>query len=172
MKARIVLIGIVALGFLIHKIFFVDSGEVLNFNDSLVEMVVSSEANFDPFLQFIGQYYEGEKVDVAAMTQARDTLKTEVESDVQALTEMTVPDDELCKSFHSSCLDYVSNSSDIVDKYEEQVAYIAKNNPGNEENMAALGAIVADLLEKDEQLLESVAEIQGKMAEKFDFELE
>ena len=109
---------------------------------------------------------------VSFLTAARDELKTTVESDLQTLRDITVPDDELCKEFHSHCVAYVSNSSDVVDKYEEQVAYISKHNPGKEQDLDALDAITAEPLAKHAQLFNTVVEVQAKMADKFDFELE
>ena len=172
MKGRLILFGVIGLGFLVHKIFFVDSGEVRNFNDTLVDIVVSSDANFDPYLGFLNQYSEGTEIDVAAMTQARDQLQTTIEADLTTLKEITVPDDELCKEFHSSSVAYVANSADVVAKYKEQIAYITEHNPGTEQDLDALDAIIAEPIARDDELFQAVVDVQAKMADKFDFELE
>jgi hypothetical protein len=172
MKARITMFGVAAVAFIGYKIFFVDSGEVLKFNDTLVDIVVASDSNFEPYLGFLNQYAEGKEVDVALMTEAQDQLKAKIETDLQTLREITVPDDELCKEFHSHSVAYISNSADVVDKYQEQIAYISENNPGVEKDLDAVGAFIAEPLAKDQQLFQAVVETQGKMAAKFDFELE
>ncbi|MHC4401356.1 MAG: SHD1 domain-containing protein [Planctomycetota bacterium] len=108
-----------------------------SFNDKLVDTLTESDERFPPFTAFLDQYAEGWEVDVERMRAMQAELAKSVRSDLDRVTEMTVPDDELCKAFHGACLEYVQNSCEITEKYNEVIDYIAKNNPGKEDNAVA-----------------------------------
>jgi hypothetical protein len=45
---RIVIAAVVLLGIVGYRVFFVDSNEVLKFNDTLVDMVTQADTRFKP----------------------------------------------------------------------------------------------------------------------------
>jgi hypothetical protein len=169
---RLVIIGVVVLGVLGYRFFFVDSDEVRGFNDAMVDMVTASDAKFTPFTEYLDQYYEGTQVDVQAMTAARDGLEQGMAADRNKLQGYTVPDDELCKEFHGVCLSYVDNSWQISQKYKEVIDYISQHNPGTDDDFAAVEGMLEELLAKDGTLFQQAGACQQRMADKFDFEVE
>jgi hypothetical protein len=168
---RLVIIGVVVLGVSGYRFFFVDSDEVRGFNDALVDMVSASDAKFQPFTQHLDQYYEGTQVDVQAMTQARDGLEQSVAADRNALQGYEVPDDELCKEFHGVCLSYVENSWQISQKYKDAIDYISQHNPGTKDDFAVIDTMLEELLTRDNSIFDQAAACQGRMADKFDFDV-
>lgn len=169
---RIGIFAVVLVGVLGYRILFVDSNEVINFNDKLVGIMSKSDLRYKDFLGILDAYHEGQKVDADAMTQARTTMEENIRKDLDQVSQMAVPDDEVCKEFHGTCKSYIENSLNVTDMYKEVVAYISTHNPGGEEDFAKVDAITQAVLAKDEQLMKAVGQCQRQMADKFDFKLE
>lgn len=172
MKIRLIfgLIGLVI--FVIAKVFFVDSEEVRQFNDKLVDITTQTDQRFTSYVVFLDQYNEGETVNVQAMRTARDQLESEIRSDLDTIDNLAIPDDELCKTFHRSLRDYVANSLAIAQKYNEQIEYIATHNPATPEDVEKTEDMLTDLLIKDGQLLDATIAKQEEMVKKHDLEFE
>lgn len=172
MKVRLigVVIGLVIFG--ISKLFFVDSGEVGAFNDKLVDLTTHSESQYASYANFQAQYIEGQTVNIQGMRAVRDQLESAIRGDLKSINEMHVPDDELCKGLHNSALEYFQNSLAIVEKYKEQIDYIAAHNPGTAKDVDQVESLTADLVTKDEALFATLQSKQAEMAKKHDLTLQ
>ncbi|MDP6543866.1 MAG: hypothetical protein QGH60_07725 [Phycisphaerae bacterium] len=169
---RVAIVAVIILGTVGYKLFFVDSDEVRNFNDRLVDMIERSNLRFEGLTDFIDQYTDGKKVNVEAMSPQRERLAESIRTDLKLLKRTTVPDDELCKNLHRTCVAYIRNSRDIADKYQEVFAYISQHNPGNAADFDVFLKPITPLLEKDEQLLEAAIAAQEKLVKKFGLKIE
>ena len=154
-----------------YRVFFADSDEVREFNDTLVDMVSQADSRFKPFMEHLRRYSEGQEVTVELAAKARDELEKSIRGDRDLLKRIEMPDDELCREFHGGCVEYVENSLQLVEKYKEVIDYMSEHNPGAEADVDAVDALIADLIDKDEKLFDVVAQRQKRLAEKFGFEL-
>ncbi|MHC4405517.1 MAG: hypothetical protein ACYTG0_38210 [Planctomycetota bacterium] len=169
---QIILVVVIIAVVVGYKMFVVDSGEVGSFNDKLVETITESDERRPAFDAVLEQYKKGTEVDVERMRAMQAELAKGLQDDIGRIRKITVPDDELCKAFHSACLEYVQNSSQIAEKYKEVIDYIAKNNPGNEDNAAAVDEMLGQLLLNDVGLHLKVGVCQKQMADSYDLTLE
>ncbi|MDP6634823.1 MAG: hypothetical protein QGG42_08000 [Phycisphaerae bacterium] len=97
--ARIALIGLIIGGVVAYRVFFVDSDEVGSFNDDLVDVISASDKSYQTFTGLLDDYCEGRTVNIQAMRVEQDRLNRKVQRDVDRIRKISVPDDELCKSF-------------------------------------------------------------------------
>ena len=170
-KVRIGAIVVVVLIAAGYKLFFVDSDEVGQFNDTLVEMVQKSDERFSPVGKQVEAYALGEKVNTTQMTQMQKKLVKLLNSDVKKLKSMTVPDCEVCKELHASCMTYMANSLAIAEGYTAVIKQMELKNPGTEDDLEAATAPLGELIEKDTKLLNEVVSKQQKMAKKYNLTL-
>ncbi|MCA9072770.1 MAG: hypothetical protein KDA84_27795 [Planctomycetaceae bacterium] len=172
MKVRLIglVIGLVIFG--ISKAFFVDSDEVGRFNDKLVDVTAGNPQDFDNYLVYLNQYEEGQKVDVSSMRRERDGLEQKIQGYLATINKTDIPDDDLCREFHASVLEYERNFLAISQKCNEQIEYIAAHNPGSAEDVETVDNMVLDLLVKSESLFESLKAKQRELAQKHDLTLQ
>lgn len=169
---RLAIIGIVVFGGILYRVFFVDSNEVIGYNDELVDMVQRSDQRFVPIGEHLDTYASGGGVDLASMGRAQSSLVKGIRDDRERLSSMTVPDSDLCRRFHDACVRYVENSLALAEKYKFVIAHINENPDPSDESVAFVHGLIADLLEKDEKLFEEVLSAQRAMAEKYDLQLQ
>ena len=169
---RIALIVVVAGGIVGYRILFVDTDEVIGFNDTVVDVVEKADAGFHPFVAELEKYSEGGSVDVEMLTQIRDSLESNLTRNRNRLQSVEIPEDEICQGFHAACVAYVDNSMTIAEKYKEVIEYISAHNPGDKENSDAVDELLDDLITKDQELLQAIGQHQEKMAKEFDIKLE
>ena len=171
--SRVLVICVVGVGVVLYNLFFVDSAEVREFNDGLVDLVQESDLRFHPISDLIYGYLDGGQSDVTKLSRMQVDLLAAVKGDSERLNSMTVPDDDLCREFHRSCVDYLENSLALAGKYSEVIDYIRVHNPASKaEDFETVNGMIATYLEKDEKLMATVGENQERMANKFDFRLE
>lgn len=163
---------VVVAGVLGYKAFFVDSDEVVNFNDALVAIIEESDGKFGTFLNYLNDYSEGKAIDVDAMTAARDQLSANIQSDRDVLENIELPDDDACKAFHSACQMYVDNNFQIAEKYKDVIQHISEHNPAEDGDVDSVDALLAESLKKDDALFKAVGATQATLAEKFDLTIE
>ena len=168
---RIAIIVLVIAGVAGYKLLFVDSNEVGNFNDELVEVLEQSDARFQKLSAYLDRYGDGKKVNIEAMRAQRKELVARVNYDLQKLGKTKSPDDELCKDLHRTCVAYVNNSLDMANKYEEVIAYMSQHNPGKEADFAATIKLLQPLIEKDQEALAATIAAQKRLVKKFDLKI-
>ena len=169
---RLGVAAVVIIGVMGYKAFFVDSDEVVRFNDRLVDMIGRYDAKFTQFGSYVEAYSNGDKVDVAQMTATNERLAKSVKSDRDVLKFMTVPDDEVCKEFHAACAAYVENSVKFLEANGKIIDHVSEHNPAGEGDSEVVNALLAEPIADDERLFDAVTMCQRKMAERFDFKLE
>ncbi len=165
----VILILVLGVG---YKIFFVDSDEVINFNNTLVELSEKSDEKYKPFNEMFAAYYDEKEIDIKKLSDLRDTLESELSNDLQSIKDLQVPDDELCKDFHKEFVAYHKNSVEIARKYTEVLAYAAKHNPPAEKDVEAVDKILKGPQEIEDLILKNIEELQERMAKKFDLEIQ
>ena len=169
---RLGVAGVVLCGMFTYRYFFVDTDEVIGFNDTLVDVVAASDENFSATGNYLDQYYAGEEIDVAALKSARDQLESNVRKDLQILSEVTVPEDEVCVRFHGDAVRYIENSLKMTESYAEAIDYISVHNPGTEADWEVVDKILETVIASDEICFSAVSHSQQAMAEKYNFDLE
>lgn len=172
MKARLIGIGIGLVIFVIAKVFFVDSDEVKAFNDKLVDISTQNGQGFSTVMEYLGQYAEGQAIDVEALKSSRDQLESSVRSNLEKIDSIDIPDDELCRSFHKALREHAANSLAITERIGEQITYISAHNPGTAEDVEKVDGMLNDLLTKNQVLFATVGSAQQQMADKHDLTLQ
>ncbi|MBN1672488.1 MAG: hypothetical protein JXR37_15715 [Kiritimatiellae bacterium] len=171
MGIRLVIAAVVVAGVVGYRLLFVDTDEVVRFNDKLVDMVAQADKRFETLGGNLRQYSMGQAVDVAQMSQARDNVEKKVRQDLTALQQAKVPDNALCKEFHTTCVQYVENSISVAETYKDVIAHIAAHNPGEQTDRDTVDGLLAEVIAKDQALFKAVGVAQKKLATKFDFKL-
>ncbi|MFC1587745.1 hypothetical protein ACFL54_05490 [Planctomycetota bacterium] len=163
---RVLIVVLIIGGSFAYRFFFVDSDEVIEFNNALIDMITQSNTRFDNISELEDKYYIGETIDVKNMTLVQEVLADRIQKDLVRLNGIEIPDNELCREFHMSCLNYIENSLKLAGKYAEVIDYISKNNPCKDEEagFAAIELLTDDLLIKDEKLLDAAIASQEKVA--------
>lgn len=172
MKARLIggVIGLTI--FAIAKIFFVDSDEVRGFNDKLVDISTRNGSGFATMMGYLDQYATGQRIDLQAMKSSRDQLENDVQSNLAMIDSTDIPDDELCKNFHRAVREHAANSLAIVQKFNEQIDYMAAHNPGTTADVEKVDAMLDELMLKNDSLFSAVESTQKQMADKHDLTLQ
>lgn len=169
---RFALFGVFALIGVIVSLFTVSSKDVQRYNDAMVETVGQVDEAFTLVVPFMETYSNGEAVVIDDFARAVTEMGTRIDSRIAEVQAHQVPDDEACRTFHASLLDYANNSKAIHAVYADQlVPYIREHNPGTQADIAVLDGFFGDLMTRDESLLERVQSTQQAMASKHKMKL-
>jgi hypothetical protein len=126
---RVIGIVVVVLIALAVKLFTVDQGEVLKFNDTTVDILNKYEDPFEPLFVHFAPYFEGEQVNVEQIRQALTTVRSTVGTMNSEIQGLSVPDAELCKNFHSSVVAFAKMHETACDQIDTVLEYVATHNP-------------------------------------------
>lgn len=170
---RFALFGVFALIGVIVSLFTVSSKDVQRYNDAMVDTVGQVDQAFTLVLPYMETYSNGEAIVIDDFAHAVTEMGTRIDTNIALVQAHKVPDDEACRTFHASLLDYANNSKAIHAVYVDKlVPYIREHNPGTEADVEILDGFFGDLIAKDGTLLERVQSTQQAMASKHKMKLQ
>ncbi len=172
MKGRLIWFGIAIVIGVAVSIFTVSSGEVGRFNDKLVDLAMNTDSAFTGYVQLLERYISGESVDPTAMAGEQKKLMDVVEKNQKEVVDVGVPDCDLCRQFRAGVTEYLANSHQIVEQYAKINAYAAQHMPASQADVSHVEGLLAALQAEDEALFNQVGQLQKKMADEYDLELE
>jgi hypothetical protein len=165
---RFAVFGIVLVIGLIVSIFTVSREDVRKFNDKLVDIANTMDTQHQSIITDIERYQSGQTIDVARMRSNIDKMDRALKVHLDKLTATKIPDDDVCREFHKTVEAYVTQRKNCPAVYRKMCDYIQDHNPGGEDDVKAVVAIVDEVLSKDEQIFQKLAAVQKKMAKKHD----
>ena len=102
----------------IISLFVVSSDDVVEYNDKTVVIVQSMDKVYEKYCQELFKYSSGQEADVAFMTKERKRIEKKVKQYRSKLKALTVPDCDLCRTFHICLIAYVKNAVKFYVKFK------------------------------------------------------
>lgn len=173
MRIRNLISGVAVLGIVGYGAFsgFKQDG-VVEYNDSVTDQIQANNMLFTDFTTMLGTWGSGETIDVDAMQASLETLKTEHALLMESIRGTDVPGGDTVKVFHDTILEYATADEAIVKAYDNVMAYVAKNNPANENDVAYVDELLLPLIEAEDAIFERMVAAQSVMASKYDLTLQ
>ena len=146
--------------------------EVIVFNDNLIDLLEQEEKSFTNYIDYLEKYYMHEVIDVEQMNIALNALATNHASISGHIKQMDVPNYEVCRTFHTTVVNFLDNDARIITIYADVSKYIESNNPGTEPDIDEISVMLDPLLELNDSIFNEIIIAQKNMSDKFRFKLE
>ncbi len=163
-------IVLILIGFGAYQSF--QEEKIVDYNDATIDLLSQSDDSFNGFIPRFGQWFEGETIDVVALSGEVDVC---LETNKNILTSIEVQEhssEATVEAFHQQVIAYMASNVRIVEKYKEAVAYVKDHNPGDEASWDYVDQMVTPMIEENSALFDAVVIAQEAMAAKHDFTLE
>lgn len=171
MKRLAVRFGIIGVVVAIGAIVGMRQDKVLDYNDLVVNLHNESEAQFSGYTNLMGDWYDGQTIDMAVIRQELTLLEQAHQDAYEQLHAVEVPDHDECRTLQASLEEYLDMDKEFIVAYRTVTDYIDQHNPGAETDFLYVSAILDPISEEQSAILERVQANQHAMAKKFDFEI-
>ena len=95
------------------------------------------------------------------MSSALDDAKLKIQSDLDLLKKIEVPDDPAFQEFHAACVNYINCSLAETEGFKQIIDYISKHNPGTDADLVKVDAIYTEFTDKKDTLGKAVMRADG-----------
>lgn len=169
-KVKVILFVVVIAGMGLYNFLFVDQDEVGDFNNELVAMVQASDKAFAPAGKKIEALSNGQ-FDPASLPEAEKIAKI-AKRQLQRISEMKVPPEELSQKFHAACVDYMKANIALAEAWHGGLKKVA-NAEGDDVGVAIAATLAScgTLAEACDKQFKHVQMCQRQLSNKYDIKL-
>ncbi len=154
------------------RFFTVDQNEVLKFNDGTVAIL---EKHGDPFVALIestSPYFAGETANISQLRTQLAAARADAAQLMDEVNKISVPDDDLCKSFHATVVAFAANSDKVCTDFEAMIARMEANNPGEDSDWLEVANMLQNIATSVEAASSNLEVSQQTMAKKYKITLQ
>lgn len=157
---------------IVIRVFTVDSGDVVKFNDRTVTLMDKFPEPFEPAFEQIGRYLGGEPISPDALKQSLSSATAELARMREELKSISVPDADVCRNYFNAAVNYSESLSGSMNSLNEIANYIAGHVPAQPDDVIAVEEMMARFVAADDLAMQPVLASQKVMADKYKITLE
>ena len=163
-NAKAIGIGVIIVIAVLVSIFTVSSDEVGNWNNKVIKLQTQYITQWNILDLQVMPWFKGEKVDGAKLDAAFANYEKAVKQTTGEMKRTAPPDDESCKAFHASLVDYADIQVTHLPEYRKLLDAMKASNPGSDEEQDRVGNAFDALGKKENALNDVVGIKQSAMA--------
>lgn len=163
----VIVVAVIAIRF-----FTVDAGDVVKFNDDMVDLGGEFIDNYQSFKQQLDTYTDGQTVDAASLKQALADAQSRSQPIVEKIKGYSVPDNELCRNFHKSTVEFTDAYAAHQEMFDSIVTYVEAHSEPTDDDINHVMELMKPFQTELVLKLMTMDEAQKTMCDKYDITLQ